>query len=388
MAVTSADGGAASGRSWWKENQQWLTPWLFLAPGMLMFAIYVIIPIFESFWLSLYDWDGLGAKTWLGMGNYAELMDDADFYTSLKNNVIWLVLYLLAVPFGLFIAIFLNQTVRGIRIYKSLFFFPFVISQVVVGLVFSWFYAPGFGLFYKVLEWFRADGAWLIAGPLFVIKLIPLALVAVLSFKLAVWGHRRAKDEVSSTLAHLPAALLLVFLWVMAGPVSQFYQTAWTDLIASVSGPGIAILADDRFVTYGIIAAGLWPQTAYCMILYLTGLNNVSPDQVEAARLDGAKGWKMLWYVILPQLRPATFIAVVVTVIGALRSFDLVSIMTDGGPYGSSRVLSFYMYEQALSEYGYRMGYGAAIAVILFLIMMVFISGFIWKMVRDEKEGY
>ncbi len=124
------------------------------------------------------------------------------------------------------------------------------------------------------------------------------------------------------------------------------------------------------------------------MILYLTGLNNVSPDQIEAARLDGAKGWKMLWYVILPQLRPATFIALVVTIIGALRSFDLVSIMTNGGPFGYSRVLSYYMYEQALSEYGYRMGYGAAIAVVLFLIMMIFISGFIWKMVRDESRTY
>ena len=110
------------------------------------------------------------------------------------------------------------------------------------------------------------------------------------------------------------------------------------------------------YVTYGIIAAGLWPQIAYVMILYITGLNNIAPDQVEAARLDGAKGLKMLWYVILPQLRPATFIAVVVTVIGALRSFDLVSIMTDGGPYGSSRVLSFYMYEQALV--GIRLPHG------------------------------
>jgi multiple sugar transport system permease protein len=123
------------------------------------------------------------------------------------------------------------------------------------------------------------------------------------------------------------------------------------------------------------------------MILYLTGLNNVSPDQIEAGRLDGAKGLRMLWYVILPQLRPATFIAVVVTIIGALRSFDLVSIMTGGGPYGTSRVLSFYMYEVALSEYGYRMGYGAAIAVVLFLIMMVFITGFIWRMVKTEREG-
>ncbi|MGB5558943.1 MAG: sugar ABC transporter permease [Paracoccaceae bacterium] len=293
---------------WWRRNQQWLTPWLFLAPGMFMFGLYVIWPIFESFWLSFFDWDGLGEARWIGTGNYVELFDDRAFYTSLKNNVLWLILYMLAVPAGLGIAIFLNQTVRGIRIYKSLFFFPFVISQVVVGLMFSWFYAPNFGLFYKLIEW--------------------------------------------------------------------------------MTGTGVAVLADPDLVTYGIIAAGLWPQIAYCMILYLTGLNNVSPDQVEAARLDGAKGLRMLWYVILPQLRPATFIAVVVTVIGALRSFDLVSIMTDGGPFGSSRVLSFYMYEQALSEYGYRMGYGAAIAVILFLIMMVFISGFIWKMIRDEKEGY
>ncbi|WP_428982281.1 carbohydrate ABC transporter permease [Oricola nitratireducens] len=272
-----------------------------------MFLLYVIYPIVESMWLSFYDWDGLGAKAWIGLENYRELFDDDAFYTSLKNNILWLVLYMLAVPAGLFIALFLNQTVRGIRIYKSLFFFPFVISQVVVGLIFSWFYAPNFGLFYHLIEW--------------------------------------------------------------------------------LTGTGVAVLADDRYVTYGIIAAGLWPQIAYCMILYLTGLNNVSPDQIEAARLDGAKGWRMLWFVIVPQLRPATFIAVVVTVIGALRSFDLVSIMTDGGPYGSSRVLSFYMYEQALSEYGYRMGYGAAIAVVLFAIMMVFISGFIWKMVRDEQGG-
>jgi multiple sugar transport system permease protein len=292
--------------SFWKSNQRRLAPWLFLAPGAVLFAVYVIIPIFQSMWISLYDWDGLGTAKWIGTANYVELLDDDSFYTSLKNNVIWLVLYMLALPLGLFIAIFLNQTVGGMRIYKSMFFFPFVISQVVVGLMFSWFYAPDFGLFYQIIEW--------------------------------------------------------------------------------ATGQGIAVLADERFVTYGIIAAGLWPQIAYVMILYLTGLNNVAPDQVEAARLDGAKGLGMLWHVILPQLRPATFIAVVVTVIGALRSFDLVSIMTDGGPYGSSRVLSFFMYEQALSEYGYRMGYGAAIAVVLFAIMMIFISGFIWKMWRDERE--
>lgn len=286
-------------------NQRRIAPWLFLAPGMAMFLIYVILPIFESIWISFYDWDGLGEMTWIGLGNYVELLSDDAFYTSLWNNVLWLVLYMLALPAGLFVALFLNQTVFGIRLVKSLFFFPFVISQVVVGLIFSWFYAPNFGLFYKAIEF--------------------------------------------------------------------------------ITGDGVALLADDRLATYGIIAAGLWPQIAYCMILYLTGLNNINPEQIEAARMDGAKGWRMLWHIVLPQLRPATFIAMVVTVIGALRSFDLVSIMTDGGPFGSTRVLSFYMYEQALSEYGYRMGYGAAIAVVLFAIMMVFISVFIVRMLANER---
>ncbi len=298
---------STSETSFWKRNQRALAPWLFLAPGLIMFLFYVIAPIFESIWISFYDWDGLGPKTWIGLGNYVELADDDSFYTSLYNNVLWLVLYLLAIPAGLAVALFLNQTVTGIRLYKSLFFFPFVISQVVVGLIFTWFYAPNFGL--------------------------------------------------------LPA------------------------LLKSFTGEDFAILADERFATFGIIAAGLWPQIAYCMILYLTGLNNINPEQVEAARMDNAKGWSMLWHIIIPQLRPATFIALVVTVIGALRSFDLVSIMTDGGPYGSTRVLSFFMYEQALSEYGYRMGYGAAIAVVLFAIMMVFISMFIVRMLMQERNA-
>lgn len=312
----SSDSSALPTRSWYKRNEIAITPWLFLAPGVLFFFFYVIAPIYQSFSLSLYDWNGLGDVqvngTYVGMENYNKLFGlngeraDRNFQISLWNNLKWLVLYLLAIPGGLFIALFLNQTVRGIRIYKSLFFFPFVISQVVVGLVFSWFYLPNDGLFSIMMGWFGLE----------------------------------------------------------------------------IKG---GVLGNPTTATYGIIVAGLWPQTAYCMILYLTGLNSVDPEQVEAARLDGAKGPKMLWYVIIPQLKPATFIAFVVTIIGALRSFDLVSIMTNGGPFGQTRVLSYYVFEKSLSERGLQYGYAAAIAVILFLIMLVFISYFLWQMYQDEK---
>ena len=288
-------------------SKQGVAPWVFLAPAILFFSIYVIAPIFQSIWYSFHAWNGIGTKEWISFANYTELFDDDRFYTSLKNNLIWLVLYTLAVPLGLFIALFLNQNIWGMRFYKSMFFFPFVISQVVVGLIFTWFYNPSFGVIGKVWQFFDA------APP--------------------------------------------------------------------------SILGDENLVTYGIIFAGLWPQIAYCMILYLAGLNNISKDQIEAARLDGAKGRRMLYFVILPQLWPATFLAIVVTVIGALRSFDMIAIMTQGGPYGSSNVLSYFMFEQALSEYGFRMGYGSAIAVVLFLIMLVFISYILWIMYKSERRG-
>jgi len=281
-----------------------LVPWIFLAPGAMVFGIYVIIPIFQSFWLSLFDWDGLSpTKKFIGLDNYVALFQEEQFWTSLKNNLYWLVLFLLGPVIGLAIAILLNQKIRAMRIVKSLFFFPFVLSGVVVGLVFSWFYEPSHGLLNAVL---------------------------------GIFGL-----------------------------------------------PSISPLSDERLVTPSIIAAALWPQIAYCMILYLTGLTAVDPEQIEAARIDGARGLKMLWHVIIPQLRPATFIAVVVTIIGALRSFDLVQVMTDGGPFGSSSILAYFMFQQSITNF--RMGYGAAIAVVLFLIMSVFIAFFLRHMIRNER---
>ncbi len=304
LSATATSGSVTVRSSWWRRNQMRLTPAILLAPACALFAVFVVWPVADSLWLSLNDWDGIKAPRFVGFGNYAELFSDPVFYTALLNNLWWLIAYMLAPAFGLALALFLNQQVFGIRLVKSLFFFPFVISQVVVGLVFSWFLNPDFGLLNAVL--------------------------------------------------------------------------------GALNLPGVNVLGDERWATFGVILAGLWPQTAYCMILYLTGLTAVSPELVEAARLDGAAGWRMLVYVILPQLRPATFIAIVVSVVGALRSFDLISIMTAGGPFNSSQVLSYYMYQQTFTAFRY--GYGAAIATVLFLIMDIWIAFFLVSMLRRERR--
>lgn len=186
MATTTADPRARVAETWWQRHQMALTPLILLAPACLFFAVFVIWPIVSSVRLSLYDWDGISAPSWVGFGNYQELWTDRVFWTAIVNNIWWLAAFMLAPVFGLALALYLNQTVTGIRLVKSLFFFPFVISQVVVGLVFAWFLNPQFGLLGELA---RAVG---------------------------------------------------------------------------ITAP--ALLEDKTWATFAIIVAGLWPQTAYCMI--------------------------------------------------------------------------------------------------------------------------
>ena len=148
----------------YSENKLAFAPLYFLLPAIIFFLIYVIFPIFQSVWISFYEWDGLGEAQWVGLANYVELFDDEYFYTSLKNNFIWLIMYLQAVPMGLFIALFLNQVVFGIRLVKSLFFFPFVISQVVIGLIFTWFYQPNYGVIAPFLNFIGLEGFSILAN--------------------------------------------------------------------------------------------------------------------------------------------------------------------------------------------------------------------------------
>jgi multiple sugar transport system permease protein len=279
---------------------------VFLGPAFALFSLFVVFPLIDNIWVSFHDWDGVGPRHWVGLSNYAALLSDQVFYTALRNNLFWIIAYLIVPPFlGLGLALFLNQSVSGIRIVRSLFFAPFVISQVVVGLVFAWFFNTQFGLLNQLL--------------------------AGLGFE--------------------PVALL--------------------------DGEGTATLA--------VIFAGLWPQTAYCTILYLAGLTAVRPDMIDAARLDGASGFALLWHVVLPQLLPVSLVVEMVCVVSALRSFDLVAIMTGGGPYNSSTVLAYYMYEQTFVASRY--GYAAAIATILGLVMLSGVGFFLWQMLRRERAG-
>jgi multiple sugar transport system permease protein len=304
MTEGSSRAGRPSGAGSSRPRHGGLSTAVLLAPSCILFGLFVIYPILRSIDFSLYDWNGVDAPRWIGLDNYRELFADPVFHIALANNVRWLACYLAAPVLGLGLALFLSQKLPGMRIVRSLFFMPFVISQVVVGLVFSWFFNTRFGLFNQIL--------------------------------------------------------------------------------ASIGIQPVALLDSERWSIYTMILAGLWPQTAYCMILYLTGLATLPAEQIDAARVDGAKGWSLFRYIVLPALRPIHFIVAMVCAVAALRSFDYVMIMTLGGPYNSSTVLAYYMYEQTFL--GLRYGYGAAIATVLLALMSCIIFVLLWHMFRRERE--
>jgi multiple sugar transport system permease protein len=264
--------------------------------------VFVVYPILGSLRLSLLDWDGAGPSTFVGLRNYRELFADPVFARGLANNLRWLACYAVAPVAGLLLAVFLYRAGSWMRVVRTLFFLPFVVSQVVVGLVFGWFFNARFGLLNAILD---------VAG---------------------------------------------------LGPVSPLDSEAWS--------------------LYPMIVAGLWPQVAYCMILYTTGLSTLPADTIDAARVDGARRLPLLRHVIVPQLRPVHFLVAMVCAVAALRSFDYVMIMTMGGPYDSSTVLAFYMYEQTFLAQRY--GYGAAIAVVLLCLTSGIIFLLLWRMFGKE----
>lgn len=218
---------------------------------------------------------------------------------------------------------------------------------------------------------------WLVA---FITIPIALGLGLALLLNNDLPGTRFFKAGFFSPMVVSSVVIGLVWSW-MYQPYGMFNEIlAWLGR----DGMPIGFLADPDLVTWSIIGAALWRQVGYVMLLYLAGLKNVDKTLVEASRVDGATAFQSFRDIVVPMLQPVTVIIVVISVIDALRSFDLVNIMTRGGPYNQSNVLAQMMYIEAFNNYS--MGYGAAIATVLAGISIVFIFAYLRRMLKDELE--
>jgi raffinose/stachyose/melibiose transport system permease protein len=141
-------------------------------------------------------------------------------------------------------------------------------------------------------------------------------------------------------------------------------------MVGWVGGPPVHLLADRELAIYGVLAVVVWKYFGFHMMIFIAGLQGISRDYYEAARIDGATRTQILRYVTLPMLAPTIRLSIFFAVLGSLQLFDMIVPLTNGGPSDSTQTLVTYLYNFGVVRM--RIGFGGAIGVVLFLICVVF----------------
>jgi raffinose/stachyose/melibiose transport system permease protein len=193
---------------------------------------------------------------------------------------------------------------------------------------------------------------------------IGLALAVILNTKLATRNVLRTLFFVPALLPSVIIAFLWQYILTPVGPLNQLLRGIGLEALAG------NWLGDQDLALASVIGVIIWQNAGLTMVIYLAGLQGIPAELYEAAELDGASAWRRLLHITLPQLMPATTIAMSLTLISSLKLFDQVFVMTGGGPGYATQNLSVIMYKQAFVSGEY--GSSAAIALVLCMIVFAF----------------
>jgi multiple sugar transport system permease protein len=284
--------------------------YLCISPWLIGFIVFTAGPILASLVISLTDWDILTPANVVGLSNFVAETRDRLFWQSLKVTATYAFVSVpLHLVIGLFVAVLLNQPIRGVALWRTLYYLPSVISGVAVSLLWYWIFHPSFG----VLNWLLGLGG--IAGP------------------------------------------------------------AW--------------LSSESWVMPALIVMSLWG-VGSSIVINLAAIQGVPTELYEAAEIDGAGAWSRFQHVTLPMITPVLFFNLVLGVIGSFQTFTQAFVLTQGGPRYASLFYVLYLYQNAFQDL--KMGYGAALAWTLFLIilgltLLIFRSSPYWVYYEGQLRG-
>ena len=269
-----------------------ITAVIFLLPVILFLAVYVLYPIIDTFVMSTYKWNGISAnRDFVGLKNWKRLLADTKFWIAFWHNIVIMVVsVIIQIPLGLALATFLNfftKKVRISRIFKTVWFFPYLMSSVAIGFLFTYALATNGGIVSTISGWFGGQNIDLLGNP----------------------------------------------------------KTALLTIILIVS----------------------WQFTPFYMVYCMAGYAGISDDIYEASVIDGATKGQYFWKVALPLLKPSLISAAILSMVGSLKYFDLIYVMTNGGPGSSTELMATYMYKFSFSQF--NMGYGSTVAGGMFILI-------------------
>lgn len=284
----------------------------FILPTYLIIFTFIIIPIFFAFYLSFNKWNLLGSMSLVGLSNYKKLFSSEEFWKALVNTFYY---SFITVPLGIIIslllAMLLNSKIKGIQIYRTIYFMPVMTSVVAGAFIWQWIFQSQNGILNYLLGF---------------IGLGPLS-----------WLNE-------------PKGIFTVIFGSLDVQIPQW-----------LGGPSVTLVA--------ISIMTIWKNTGYYMIIFLAGLQNIPKALYEAAEIDGAGKVRMFFAITLPILSPTTYFVLIMSVIVSFQVFEQVAVTTQGGPLNSSLVLVYFIYQKAFKFL--EVGYASSAAYILFAVVLI-----------------
>ncbi|MFJ8602644.1 carbohydrate ABC transporter permease [Streptomyces shenzhenensis] len=287
--------------------------WLYLIPIAAGFAVVVAAPFVTNVVLSLYQWKGgMAPKHWYGLGNYLDLMHDADFWHAFKNSLFMIIAIVVV---------------------------PTLIGVVLAAVLFDYL-GKAFGS--RTASFLRAT--------YYLPQILPIAVAG--------------------------------FIWSTILDPRQGSINTYLRSIGITSGPDW--LGDPQLALYSVMLMLIWLQIGYPVVVFMAALQRVDPELYEAAELDGAGWLRRFRAITVPQIRPEVFFVVLTATVGALKVFAPILILTGGGPENSTVVPSYYAYRNFFELS--RVGYGAAIATFMSVVIFAIAALLIWWQRRSERQ--
>ncbi|HET6567228.1 MAG TPA: sugar ABC transporter permease [Rhodothermales bacterium] len=191
-----------------------------------------------------------------------------------------------------------------------------------------------------------------------------LALLAAYYLNKRIAGKKFLRAAFFTPVIISSVAAAVIWRWIFDPNMG-----ALNFLLEALGLPAVAWLNDRAGAMTALIAVGVWKTFGVNMILYAAGLTGIPDHYYEAAEMDGAGPWRRFWNITLPLLSPTTLFILVLSLISSFQVFDLVYVLTYGGPLGSTKVLVYYLYEQAFKFFD--MGYASAVAYFLFAVLFI-----------------
>ncbi len=288
----------------------------FLLPNFLGFCTFTLGPVLFSLGASFTNWNLMKTVPlrWVWFDNFAKLFNEPEFWLYSVNTAYLMMGMPIAIAASLFLAIVLSQKLRGVVVYRTLFYLPAFTSGIALFILWKKLYNPEFGPINQLLA----------------------MLLDPLNLDTPVW--------LSSTKNLLGLAVEHI------GFTTEQFGLGARD---------------------AIVIMGIWTAAGGAnMLLYLAGISNIPQDLYEAADIDGAGVWTRFRHVTWPQLAPTTFFIVIMSFIGGLQGgFEQARVLTLGGPAGTTTTLSYYIYIKAFEEF--QIGYASSIAWALFVVIFV-----------------